>query len=285
VGEDARTLHAAYSDPETLRYWHRTARANEDATRALLEGETVSHVWAICLAGSDDAIGHVGFDDPIRRPHQTAFGYLLRRDHWGQGYATEAARAVLAHGYEHLRLGTCELWVYDGNERSRAVAEKLGARHRGTSWMFNLERGEALLTHIYELPPPTPAIGALLPEVVRVIPIVSVPDVGAAVSWWGEHLGFALEWHLTRSPQLASMVSPGFHPSVAVVRFAEGDAAPVRLAFAVPRDLDTYAATIPGAQSPRDEPYGLRRLEVTDPWGNVAVFEGPPSDRRSTDVP
>jgi RimJ/RimL family protein N-acetyltransferase/catechol 2,3-dioxygenase-like lactoylglutathione lyase family enzyme len=275
--DDARTLHAAYSDPETLRYWHRTPRRTEDETRTLLEGELVSHVWAICLAGGDDAIGHVGFDDPIRHRHQTPFGYLLRREHWGRGYVVEAAHAVLDHGYAELGLGTCELWVYDGNDRSRSVAEKLGARYRGASWMFNLERRAALLTHVYELPPPRPTGAALLPEVVRAIPVLTVPDVPAAIEWWRDAVGFALEWQLERSPQLASMVSPGFHPLVAVLRLAEGDPVPSRIVLHVPRGLDDLAAAMPGSPAPVDEPYGLRRLEVTDPWGNVAVFEGPPA--------
>ena len=142
--------------------------------------------------------------------------------------------------------------------------------------MFNLERREALLTHIYELAPPVGRGDALRPEVVRVIPVLSVPDVPAAIAWWRDHLRFTLEWHLSQPPQLASMVSPGFHPHVAVVRLAEGADAPTRLVFAIPRDLDAYAATVADDVEPVDQPYGLRRFEVTDPWGNVAVFEGPP---------
>jgi catechol 2,3-dioxygenase-like lactoylglutathione lyase family enzyme len=148
--------------------------------------------------------------------------------------------------------------------------------------MFNLERGAAFLTHIYEVAPPAGAGAArpLPPEVVRVIPVLQVGDVPAAIAWWRDHLGFTLEWHVAHPPQLASMVSPGFHPLVAVVRLTEGDRGPSRIALAVPRDLDALAAAIPGAPTPRDEPFGLRRLEVTDPWGNVAVLEGPPVGAR-----
>ena len=63
---------------------------------------------------------------------QANMGYVLRRDAWGQGYATEAARALAGFGFEALGLhrvfATCDV----ENHRSARVLEKVGMRREGT---------------------------------------------------------------------------------------------------------------------------------------------------------
>ena len=59
--------------------------------------------------------------------------YILRRDRWGRGYATEALRAVLEIGHEQLGLGgIVALGISEGNDASRRVMEKAGMRPDGT---------------------------------------------------------------------------------------------------------------------------------------------------------
>ncbi len=50
-------------------------------------------------------------------------------EHWGRGYATEAARAVLAVGFNRLGLHEIVSITTTTNARSRQVMEKLGLRH------------------------------------------------------------------------------------------------------------------------------------------------------------
>ena len=50
----------------------------------------------------------------------------MRRDLWGQGYATEAAEAVLTHGFEALGFGEIVSFTTRDNLRSRAVMERIG---------------------------------------------------------------------------------------------------------------------------------------------------------------
>ena len=56
-------------------------------------------------------------------------GWRLAAAHWGRGYATEAARAVLAHAWDVVGLDEVVSFTTAGNERSRAVMTRLGMRY------------------------------------------------------------------------------------------------------------------------------------------------------------
>jgi RimJ/RimL family protein N-acetyltransferase/catechol 2,3-dioxygenase-like lactoylglutathione lyase family enzyme len=269
--DDAEALHAAYNDDEVMRYWHQRPRATVEETAALLEEACSTRtLWAICEAGGDEAMGHVGFPTTHLDTGRAApFGYLLRRDAWGQGIAREASTAVIDHAFHDLGVAACELWIYDGNKRSVHLAERLGAVHRGAFWGYNLELREPRRTHVWSLAGPNP----LPPEVVRVIPVLSVPDVAAAVAWWCDELGFSVEWSVGDPPVSASVVSPGFPPEAASVRFRLGEATTAHLAFAVPLRFDELAERL--GVDPVAQPWGMRELSRTDPWGTTVVFETP----------
>lgn len=59
-------------------------------------------------------------------------GYWIGVPFWGQGLIPEAARELLRHGFEDLGLETIWCGYYDGNEKSRRVAEKCGFRYHHT---------------------------------------------------------------------------------------------------------------------------------------------------------
>jgi len=59
-------------------------------------------------------------------------GYWIAPQQWGQGYATEAARAVIAYAFEALGLHRIEAQHFARNPASGRVMEKLGMRHEGT---------------------------------------------------------------------------------------------------------------------------------------------------------
>jgi RimJ/RimL family protein N-acetyltransferase len=56
-------------------------------------------------------------------------GWRLARDDWGKGYATEAACAVLAFGFDELALGEIVSFTTVFNERSQRVMERIGMTH------------------------------------------------------------------------------------------------------------------------------------------------------------
>jgi ribosomal-protein-alanine N-acetyltransferase len=55
-------------------------------------------------------------------------GWRLARSSWGNGYATEAARAVLSFGFEEAGLSEVVSFTTVANQRSRAVMERIGMR-------------------------------------------------------------------------------------------------------------------------------------------------------------
>jgi aminoglycoside 6'-N-acetyltransferase len=66
-------------------------------------------------------VGPVDWDVP-----EFELGFFVDRDHEGQGYVTEAARAALGFIFEHLGSHRVRLECDDTNDRSRRVAERLG---------------------------------------------------------------------------------------------------------------------------------------------------------------
>jgi len=53
-------------------------------------------------------------------------GWRFLRSAWGQGYATEAARPLVTHGFDTVGLERIIAWIHPANRASLRVAEKLG---------------------------------------------------------------------------------------------------------------------------------------------------------------
>lgn len=58
-------------------------------------------------------------------------GYWLGQPYWGQGLATEAARAVLAYGFQELNLNRIQATHFSDNPASGRVMEKIGMAYEG----------------------------------------------------------------------------------------------------------------------------------------------------------
>ncbi|HEY4346024.1 MAG TPA: GNAT family N-acetyltransferase [Gaiellaceae bacterium] len=124
------------ADPETMRYFPAPlTRAESDALvdRASAQiHERGWGIWAVEVRSTGDFIGFVGLDVPRFEAHFTPaveIGWRLLRADWGHGYATEAARASLAFGFDELRLDEIVAMTVVANDRSRRVMERLGMTH------------------------------------------------------------------------------------------------------------------------------------------------------------
>ena len=89
-------------------------------------------LWALEIPGVAPFAGFVGLSVPgFTAPFTPCveIGWRLAAAHWGRGYATEAARAVLAHAWDVVGLDEVVSFTTAGNDRSRAVMTRIGMRH------------------------------------------------------------------------------------------------------------------------------------------------------------
>ncbi|MGE4548018.1 MAG: GNAT family N-acetyltransferase [Intestinibacillus sp.] len=112
-------------------------------TESLMQSIFLSRrtVWGIVLREGNHLIGSIGLTpDPARKNNRIRMlGYSLAAERWGRGYMTEAARAVLAHGFGTLSLDLISATCFPNNARSRRVLEKCGFVYEG-----RLRRAERL---------------------------------------------------------------------------------------------------------------------------------------------
>jgi RimJ/RimL family protein N-acetyltransferase len=87
-------------------------------------------MFSVIERESDRLVGRVGPWMPEGWPHLEV-GWTVAGPWRGHGYATEAARASVRYAFDELDAGYVVHLIEDGNERSQAVAERLGARLDG----------------------------------------------------------------------------------------------------------------------------------------------------------
>lgn len=136
VEADAEEIFSRYAhDPEVTRYlcWkpHQTLEDTIEFQRdkAADREQGISFGWLIRSKESHLVLGMVGFK--IEK-HAVDLGYCLARDAWGQGYATEAARAVVTALQQNDAIWRIAALCHVENEASARVLEKAGLKHEGT---------------------------------------------------------------------------------------------------------------------------------------------------------
>jgi RimJ/RimL family protein N-acetyltransferase len=93
--------------------------------------------WAVVIEASGEVIGYCGVElTAIDGPPVPELGFRIRADSWGQGYATEAARAALDHCFRELGFSDLVAFVEPANHRSVRVLTKLGFTfQRSSHWL------------------------------------------------------------------------------------------------------------------------------------------------------
>ena len=87
--------------------------------------------WGISLKSSGQLVGTCGFHKWNKRDLHSEIGYDLHPDFWGQGFMTEAIRAVIRNGFETMELNRIAAIVYPQNQRSLQLLHKLGFQTEG----------------------------------------------------------------------------------------------------------------------------------------------------------
>ncbi len=136
--EDLDGLQAIYGDADTMRYIGRTGQPTdaEGTARVLawLRRHEALHgfgLWALDELDGEPMIGVAGLLWVEGHGPDVEVVYLVRRDRWGRGYATEATRAVLDVAHGQLALPRVIALSYPENVASRSVMQKAGMEPDG----------------------------------------------------------------------------------------------------------------------------------------------------------
>ncbi|MFQ4148802.1 GNAT family N-acetyltransferase [Arthrobacter sp. LAPM80] len=111
----------------------------------------VHGIWAITRKEDSQPVGTLllkpipaSGEEPLQPSNDVEIGWHLHPDHWGNGYASEAATAVLEHafaaGLEHVVAVT-----NPANEASQSVCRRIGMEHQGQSEKYYNDKCELFL--------------------------------------------------------------------------------------------------------------------------------------------
>lgn len=133
---DRDLFYQINSDDRVMAFFpFRRDRAQSDALmdklRAGIEADGIGFC-ALEIKASGEVAGFVGLAHcnlkPIFNTPMVEIGWRLAPTYWGKGYASEAARALLAHGFENCGFAEIVSFAVHDNHRSTAVMERIGMR-------------------------------------------------------------------------------------------------------------------------------------------------------------
>jgi [ribosomal protein S5]-alanine N-acetyltransferase len=149
---DLDALFALYRDPEIRRYFPdgtRTLAETKDELNWFRNGHSEFPelgLWATVERRSGAFLGRCGLLPwEIDGKHEVELAFLIDKARWREGFATEAARAIVEHARTALRIKRLICLILPGNAASAGVAEKVGMS-------YECEHQDELgLCHIYSL--------------------------------------------------------------------------------------------------------------------------------------
>jgi RimJ/RimL family protein N-acetyltransferase len=132
---DLEPYYEMMADPDITRYlFPGTPMSRLDAWRSIagMAGHWILRghgQWALEEKETGEFVGRCGIIEPEGWPDKEV-GWVLHKKAWGKGYATEAAKAAVEHGFNHLRLERIISLIQSGNTPSVAVAERIGESYK-----------------------------------------------------------------------------------------------------------------------------------------------------------
>jgi len=153
---DAEHMYPIMGDPEVMAYWDVAEIDDPDLVAEIVAGQVQGMAdgsalfWAMRTLADSQFVGTCDLSDIDRWHRRAEVGFMLGREAWGQGYALEAMRAVVAFaGANGLRkLGAR---THLGNRRSETLLQKLGFTEEGLLRGHVLKEGERRDCRLYGL--------------------------------------------------------------------------------------------------------------------------------------
>ncbi len=131
--DDLDALATLYRDPEVRKYFPEGTLTYEETKEELEWIIDVYYVqygfglWATIHRETGEFIGRCGLIPWTIEQHQeVVVAYMLAKEYWGQGLATEAAHAIAQYGFEHLPVLRLICLIDHDHQASIKVATKIG---------------------------------------------------------------------------------------------------------------------------------------------------------------
>lgn len=144
--ENIENVYALFSDPEVMRYVGRGIKTREEIRESLEEmiKHKEKHGFSFGDVYEKDTglfVGRAGLIYLEMKDDQPDIevGYILHKQFWKKGYATELARALLDWGFKHLSVNKLVAVIRPENEESRCVLEKSGMHYVGRENCYDTE--------------------------------------------------------------------------------------------------------------------------------------------------
>ncbi len=143
---DAEPYLAIHSDPDVTRWMDDSVRPRSlDEERERIEGRRGLQdqhgftMWAVEEKETGELVGAAGLFHVEGVGPDVEVAYRFAKDRWGRGYATEAARACIAFGFEEVGLDRIVGLVVPENVASARVLEKCGLTLEGPAHRYGLD--------------------------------------------------------------------------------------------------------------------------------------------------
>jgi [ribosomal protein S5]-alanine N-acetyltransferase len=133
----------------TLRIPHPYSVADAEAYIIARQDVDEQLAFAIVLRENSVLLGGIGLRLEEKEHRHAELGYWIGAPYWGQGYATEASRAMLRYGFEVLNLHRIHASHFANNAASGNVLRKIGMKHEGTLRQHILKWGQYVDLEVY----------------------------------------------------------------------------------------------------------------------------------------
>lgn len=157
--EDRAPFAAMNADPRVME--HFPSMPSVEQSNAMVDrfeqriAEFGHGHWAVEIVATGAFIGFTGLwpvppdiEVPTSDPPPLEIGWRLAAEHWGQGFASEAARAVLAAAYERFGLDLVVSFTTLSNLRSQAVMRRIGLRELSRFMHPRIDAASPVAPHV-----------------------------------------------------------------------------------------------------------------------------------------
>jgi RimJ/RimL family protein N-acetyltransferase len=151
---DVPALFEIFSDQNVMRYWSSAPWTDPAEGVELVESlrrdfaDASLYEWGVVRTDRGALIGTCTLAHIDAGNRRAEIGFSLRHDHWGQGYMTEAVRALLTFAFGELGLHRLEADVDPRNAASIRLLERLGFQREGylrERWFVGTEINDTVL--------------------------------------------------------------------------------------------------------------------------------------------